>query len=91
MLHSRRDVPQVALTHCGCLSGVTKSCYQPMAKPIAPPAHPNGVQLPRHSKVDVSHGLERLDFIAARAAKWNRQQCHCPMQSRAPNRSVCRL
>jgi hypothetical protein len=56
-------VPQVALTHCRSLSGVTKSCHQPMAKPIAPSAHPTGVRLPRPSKVDVSQELERLDSV----------------------------
>jgi len=34
---------------------------------------------------------ELKGIIAARAAKWNMQQCHCPMHSPAPNRSVCRL
>jgi hypothetical protein len=56
-----RDVPQVTLTHCRRLSGVMKSCYQPMAKLFAPSVHPTGVRLPRRSKVDVSQELERLD------------------------------
>ena len=50
-----------------------------------------------HQSIYVKDAIEILetelfkDIIAARAAKWNMQQCHCRMQSRAQNRSMCRL